>query len=69
MPKITTPKNTKSKPHIPFRERIYCSINEAAAATSISRSRIYELLKENRIASKKQGSRTLIVVVSLWGAV
>jgi hypothetical protein len=28
---------------IPFRERIFCTINEAAQATGSGRSKIYEL--------------------------
>jgi hypothetical protein len=34
---------------IPFRERIFCTINEAAQATGSGRSKIYELIKAARI--------------------
>ena len=38
----------KHPPHIPFNEGMYCSGAEAAIATSLSRSRLYELMGEER---------------------
>lgn len=41
------------------------SINEAAAAISIGRSRIYELLAEGRLESRTIGKRRVILAASL----
>jgi excisionase family DNA binding protein len=50
---------------IPFRERIYCTINEAAEATGSGRSKIYELIKAERIRTVRIDGRTKVVVASL----
>jgi excisionase family DNA binding protein len=50
---------------IPFRERIYCTINEAAQATGSGRSKIYELIKAGRIRTIRIDGRTKILVESL----
>jgi excisionase family DNA binding protein len=50
---------------IPFRERIYCTINEAAEATGSGRSKIYELIKAERIRTVRIDGRTKILVESL----
>ena len=34
---------------VPFRERLYCSINEACEAIGFGRSKIYDLIKNERI--------------------
>ncbi len=41
------------------------SISEAAAAISIGRSKIYELIAEGRIEVRKIGKRTVIPAASL----
>lgn len=41
------------------------SISEAAAAISIGRSKIYELIAEGRIEIRKIGKRTVIPAASL----
>jgi excisionase family DNA binding protein len=51
--------------YVPFKDRIFCSINEAAAATGASRSKIYEWLKSGRIRSTRLDGRTKIQVSSL----
>jgi excisionase family DNA binding protein len=50
---------------IPFRERIFCTINEAAQATGSGRSKIYELIKAERIRTVRIDGRTKILVESL----
>lgn len=39
---------------------LYLSITEAAAQLGISRSRIYELLRDRELSARKLGRRTLI---------
>jgi excisionase family DNA binding protein len=50
---------------IPFRDRVFCTINEAAAATGSSRSKIYEWLKAGRIHAVRMDGRTKVVIASL----
>jgi excisionase family DNA binding protein len=50
---------------VPFRERIFCTINEAAQATGSGRSKIYELIKAGRIRTIRIDGRTKILVESL----
>ena len=50
---------------IPFRERLTCSVKEAAEATGLSRSYIYELIRDGRIHTTKFGYSRLVSVQSL----
>jgi excisionase family DNA binding protein len=50
---------------IPFSQRIYCTINEAAEASGSGRSKIYEWIKAGRLRTVRIDSRTKIVVASL----
>jgi excisionase family DNA binding protein len=50
---------------IPFRERFYCSINEACEAIGFGRSKLYDLIKNERIRTIRIDGRTKIVVASL----
>ncbi len=50
---------------VPFSERFTCSIKEAAAATGLGKSTLYELMDEGRIAYTKVNSRRLLFVQSL----
>lgn len=50
---------------VPFRERISCTIPEACAATGIGRSKLYEEITAGRVAIRKVGKRTLVLVHSL----
>ncbi|OLB78059.1 MAG: hypothetical protein AUI16_04450 [Alphaproteobacteria bacterium 13_2_20CM_2_64_7] len=52
---------------IPFRDRVLCSINEAAAAAGVSRSKIYQWLASGKIRAVKvdDDGRTKIVIASL----
>jgi excisionase family DNA binding protein len=57
------------KIHIPFPERISCTVAEACAATGLGRTKLYELIKQQQITATKIGARTLINVRSLISAV
>lgn len=48
-----------------FYDKITYTVKEAAAATGISRSSIYNLISEKRIETRKIGRRTLIPASSL----
>ena len=50
---------------IPFADRVTCSVRDAVEATSISRSRLYELMAQGRIEFRLQGRHRVIVVASL----
>jgi excisionase family DNA binding protein len=50
---------------IPFQDRVFCTINEAAEATGASRSKIYEWIKDQRLRAVRLDGRTKVVVASL----
>lgn len=50
---------------IPFRERISCTIQEATAATGLSRTKLYQQIAAGRVEATKLGGRTLVLVGSL----
>ena len=50
---------------IPFRERLSCTVAEACAATGLGRTKTYELIRLKKLATKKIGTRTLIMVPSV----
>ena len=54
----------KSK-RIPFGERLTCSVRDAANASGLGRSTIYNKMKSGEIAWIKVGARRLIKVSSL----
>jgi excisionase family DNA binding protein len=45
------------------------SIDEAARLLSLGRTRIYELIDEDRLTAVKAGKRTLILTESMWAYV
>ena len=51
--------------HIPDNSKLAYSISEAAAAISIGRSKIYLLIAEKRLETRKIGKRTVIPAASL----
>jgi excisionase family DNA binding protein len=51
--------------HIPFQERLWCSVLEASQVEGVGRTKIYELMASGGIHSKKEGKRRLISVQSL----
>jgi hypothetical protein len=59
---------TDSRPrkgHIPFNERIVCSVPEAVAASSLSRGYLYRLMQAGKPEYRNAGRRRLVVVESL----
>jgi len=50
---------------IPFWHRIGCSVREAEVATGVGRTKIFELIAEDRIKSTLVGTRRVISVASL----
>jgi hypothetical protein len=54
-----------SKGHIPFWERLSCSIDEAKSATSFGRTKLYELIASGRLQSRLVDGRRVISVASL----
>lgn len=50
---------------IPFPERIACTVEDAVEATSLSRSRLYELIAAGTIRTVNVGRRRLVLVRSL----
>jgi hypothetical protein len=55
----------KRRIDIPFKDRLTCSVGEAATATSLSRAKIYMLINEGRLQSVHVDKRNLISVPSL----
>jgi hypothetical protein len=51
--------------HIPFRDRLTCSVSDATDATGLSRSMLYIKMKAGEIEWTKVGARRLIKVPSL----
>jgi excisionase family DNA binding protein len=51
--------------YVPFKDRVLCTINEAAAATGASRSKVYQWIKDGRIRSTRLDGRTKVVIESL----
>jgi excisionase family DNA binding protein len=51
--------------HIPFRERITCTIATAAEASGISTRKLYRLFNDGAIATVKRGDQRLVNVRSL----
>ena len=54
-----------SEVQIPFRERLACSIEEAAKATSLCRASIYNRMAEGKLEYRKNGRRRLVLIPSL----
>jgi excisionase family DNA binding protein len=50
---------------IPLRDRFYISINDAATAVGVSRSKAYELIRKGRIRTVRIDGRLKVVVASL----
>jgi hypothetical protein len=66
-PKVvaTRKDNGMIPPRIPYQDRLTVSAAIASEMTTLSRSKIYLLLREGAIEGKLIGSRRLIVVASL----
>jgi excisionase family DNA binding protein len=62
---LIDPEEREERARIPFRERLYCSIAEARQVTSLSNTKIYEMMKDGRIAYVQVDGRRLIKIESL----
>jgi excisionase family DNA binding protein len=51
--------------HVPFRDRISCTIDEACHGTGLGRSKLYEEIAAGRVRTAKVGRRVLVLVESL----
>ncbi len=51
--------------HIPFRERIWCSVRDACEVTGDGRTKIFDKVRTGRIVSKKDGARRKLSVRSV----
>src|SRR5262249_27091519 len=60
-----SPLNTETKMAIPFNERLYCTIDEAAEAIGACRSKIYDLINNGRSPARQLYVRKNVVVASL----
>lgn len=52
---------SKITPAVPLSERAALTVRDAGSYVGLSRSRIYELISEGRLASRKIGSRRLVL--------
>lgn len=55
----------RSTPAVPFNERPTLSVDEGVAYSGLSRSSLYELIRDHRVRSTKLGKRRLIIRSSL----
>jgi excisionase family DNA binding protein len=53
------------EPTIPFSQRLSCTIDEACKATSLGRTKVYELIGDGRLATTTIGRRRLVIVRGL----
>jgi excisionase family DNA binding protein len=50
---------------IPFSQRLSCTIDEACEATSLGRTKLYELIGAGQLATTTVGRRRLVLVRAL----
>jgi excisionase family DNA binding protein len=50
---------------IPFSQRLSCTIDEACEATSLGRTKLYELIGAGQLATTTIGRRRLVIVRGL----
>lgn len=62
-PPSSSPK--PEEPTIPFSQRLSCTIDEACEATSLGRTKVYELIGDGRLATTTIGRRRLVIVRGL----
>jgi excisionase family DNA binding protein len=62
------PRSSFAKPEgpmIPFSQRLSCTIDEACEATSLGRTKLYELIGAGHVATTTVGRRRLVMVRGL----
>lgn len=62
-PPSSSPK--PEEPTIPFSQRLSCTIDEACEATSLGRTKLYELIGAGQVATSTVGRRRLVMVRGL----
>jgi excisionase family DNA binding protein len=62
-PPASSPK--PEEPTIPFSQRLSCTIDEACEATSLGRTKLYELIAAGQLATTTVGRRRLVIVRGL----
>jgi excisionase family DNA binding protein len=62
-PPAPSPKSEEST--IPFSQRLSCTIDEACEATSLGRTKLYELIGAGQLATTTVGRRRLVMVRAL----
>jgi excisionase family DNA binding protein len=62
---LTIGASSRKRHHIPFVDRLTCSVEEACAATGLGRDSIYRAINDGRLTSAKFGKRRLLSVASL----
>ena len=59
-----SPRKSKERT-IPFSQRLSCTIDEACEATSLGRTKLYELIGAGQLATITVGRRRLVIVRGL----
>jgi excisionase family DNA binding protein len=62
-PPSSSPK--PEEPTIPFSQRLSCTIDEACEATSLGRTKLYELIAAGQLVTATVGRRRLVIVRGL----
>ena len=62
-PLLSSPKPDERT--IPFSQRLSCTIDEACQATSLGRTKLYELIGAGQLATTTVGRRRLVIVRGL----
>lgn len=60
-----SPSSKPEEPTIPFSQRLSCTIDEACEATSLGRTKLYELIGTGQLATTTVGRRRLVMVRGL----
>jgi hypothetical protein len=50
---------------VPFRERIWCSVEDACDVSGLRRTKIFEMIAVGELASRRKGRRRLVSVSSV----
>lgn len=50
---------------VPFRERVWCSVEDACDVSGLRRTKIFEMIAAGELASRREGRRRLVHVESL----
>jgi len=63
---ITPSTSEAVRPHtVPFAQKLTCTINEACEVTGLGRTKLYELIRDGKLATTTVGRRRLVMVRSL----